>query len=148
MSHGNQKEGKEIMSYEKSCGCVIFRIADEMRVLIIKQSRNGNWSFPKGHVEEGETEIQTATREVFEEVGLKVKIKEGFRETIHYNPRLNVNKDVVYFVAQSKISRIKLQKEEVSDYTWVRPEQAFKILSFVNDKEVLKKALEFIEENK
>ena len=136
------------MSYEKSCGCVIYRIADELRVLIIKQARNGNWSFPKGHVEEGETETQTAAREVFEEVGLKVKTKEGFRETIHYNPRPNVNKDVVYFVAQSKISRIKLQKEEVSDYKWVRPEQALKILSFVNDKEVLKKALEFLEKNK
>lgn len=148
MSHGNQKEGKITMSYEKSCGCVIYRIADELRVLIIKQARNGNWSFPKGHVEEGETEIQTATREVFEEVGLKIKIKEGFREAIHYNPRPNVNKDVIYFVAQSKISRIKLQKEEVSDYKWVRPEQAFKILSFVNDKEILRKALEFIENNK
>ncbi len=135
------------MSYEKSCGCVIFRTADELRVLIIKQSRNGNWSFPKGHVEEGETEIQTAMREVFEEVGLKIRIREGFRETIHYNPRPSVNKDVVYFVAQSKIGRVKLQKEEVADYKWVRPEQAFKILSFVNDKEVLTKALEFIEKN-
>lgn len=136
------------MAYEKSCGCVIWRIADEMRVLIIKQARNGNWSFPKGHVEEGETEVQTAAREVFEEVGLKIKTMDGFRETIHYNPRPNVNKDVVYFVAQSKIGRVRLQKEEVADYKWVRPEQAFKILSFVNDKDVLKKALEFIENNK
>lgn len=135
------------MSYEKSCGCVIFRTADELRVLIIKQSRNGNWSFPKGHVEEGETEIQTAMREVLEEVGLKIKPMEGFRETIHYNPRPNVNKDVVYFIARSKIGRVKLQKEEVADYKWVRPEQAFKILSFVNDKEVLTKALDYIEKN-
>ena len=136
------------MAYEKSCGCVIYRIANELRILIIKQSRNGNWSFPKGHVEDGETEIQTATREVFEEVGLKIKIREGFRETINYNPRPNVNKDVVYFIAQSKIGRVKLQKEEVADYKWVRPELAFKILSFVNDKEVLTKALEFIEKDK
>lgn len=135
------------MSYEKSCGCVIFRTADELRVLIIKQSRNGNWSFPKGHVEEGETEIQTAMREVLEEVGLKIKPMEGFRETIHYNPRPNVNKDVVYFIARSKIGRVKLQKEEVADYKWVRPEQAFKILSFVNDKEVLTKALDYIEKS-
>lgn len=136
------------MAYEKSCGCVIYRIADVMRILIIKQSRNGNWSFPKGHVEDGETEIQTATREVLEEVGLRIKTKEGFRETIHYNPRANVNKDVVYFIAESKTGRVRLQKEEVSDYKWVRPEQAFKILSFVNDKQVLTKALEFIENNK
>ena len=136
------------MAYEKSCGCVIYRIADEMRVLVIKQARNGNWSFPKGHVEDGETETETALREVLEEVGLKIKITDGFRETIHYNPRANINKDVVYFVSESKTGRVKLQKEEVADYKWVRPEHALKILSFVNDKEVLKKALKFIENNK
>ena len=136
------------MSYEKSCGCVIYREIDEMRILIIKQARNSNWSFPKGHVEQGETETQTAMREVLEEVGLRIKPKDGFREIIQYNPRANVNKDVVYFVAESKGGRVRIQKEEVCDYKWVRPEQAFKILSFVNDKEVLIKALEFIAKNK
>ena len=135
------------MAYEKSCGSVLYRILfDELRVLVIKQTRNGNWSFPKGHVENEETEFETAIREVREEVGLKITPIEGFREVIRYNPRANVEKDVVYFVASGGSQRVRLQKEEVSDYKWVRPETAFKILSFQNDKEVLKKALEFLKQ--
>ncbi len=134
------------MAYEKSCGSVLYRKLDELRVLVIKQARNGNWSFPKGHVENDETETETAIREVREEVGLKITPIEGFREVISYNPRANVDKDVVYFIANPGNQRVRLQKEEVSDYKWVRPEQAFKILSFYNDKEVLKKALEFLKQ--
>ena len=37
------------------------------------------WSFPKGHVKEGENEYQTAIREVKEETGIDVKIENGFR---------------------------------------------------------------------
>lgn len=135
------------MAYEKSCGSVLYRIQDEFRVLVIKQARNNNWSFPKGHVEDGETEQETAIREVFEEVGIKVSLIDGFRETINYNPRAGINKDVVYFVADSKLQAVKLQKEEVSDYKWLRPAQAFKTLTFKNDKDVLKKALDFLKKN-
>lgn len=135
------------MAYEKSCGSVLYRTQNEFRVLVIKQARNNNWSFPKGHVEEGETEQQTAIREVFEEVGIKVSLIDGFRETISYNPRAGVNKDVVYFVADSKLQAVKLQKEEVSDYKWLRPAQAFKTLTFKNDKDILKKALDFLRKN-
>lgn len=134
------------MAYEKSCGSVLYRKLDELRVLVIKQARNGNWSFPKGHVENDETETETAIREVREEVGLKITPIEGFREVIHYTPRANVDKDVVYFLANPGNQRVRLQKEEVSDYKWVRPAHAFKILSFYNDKEVLKKALEFLKQ--
>ena len=135
------------MSYEKSCGSVLYRKIDELRILIIKQTRNGNWSFPKGHMENDETEIETAIREVREEVGLKITPIDGFREVIHYNPRANVDKDVVYFIASPGNQHVRLQKEEVCDYKWVRPAQAFKILSFYNDKQVLKKALDFLKKN-
>lgn len=135
------------MLYEKSCGCVLYRKQDDFRVLVIKQTRNGNWSFPKGHVENNETEIETAVREVCEEVGLKVSPIEGFRESIRYNPRAGIQKDVVYFVADSKLQAVRLQKEEVSDYRWLRPDKAFKTLTFKNDKDVLKKVLAFLKQN-
>ena len=132
------------MVYEKSCGCVLYYIHRELRVLIIKQARNGNWSFPKGHVEKNETETETAVREVREEVGTEVVPIEGFREVIRYAPKANVQKDVVYFVASPETPTIKMQKEEVSDYKWMRPDDAMKELTFKNDKEVLRKALEFL----
>ena len=57
------------MKHEKSCGCIII---EDKKVLLIKQT-NGVWGFPKGHVEENETELQTAEREVKEETGLDIK---------------------------------------------------------------------------
>ena len=134
------------MAYEKSCGSVLYRIHDELRILIIKQARNGNWSFPKGHMEKDETEEQTAVREVLEEVGINIKIIPGFREVIRYSPKIGTEKDVVYFVSNPAIQRVKLQRAEVSDYKWLRPQEALKNLSFKNDKEVLKKAIEFLKE--
>ena len=56
------------MKHEKSCGCIII---EDKKVLLIKQT-NGIWGFPKGHVEENETELQTAEREVKEETNLDV----------------------------------------------------------------------------
>lgn len=134
------------MLKEKSCGCVLYRIGQELRVLVIKQARNGNWSFPKGHVENNETEEETAVREVKEEVGVSAEPIDGFREVISYNPRANISKEVVYFVSEAKSPSIKIQKEEVSDYKWIRPNHALKTLTFKNDKEVLKKALKFLKE--
>ena len=49
------------MKYEKSCGAVIFRKTHgKYAVLLIKNRFAEFWSFPKGHVEEGENEYQTA----------------------------------------------------------------------------------------
>ena len=65
------------MKYEKSCGAVIFRKtradaasaegprADLWNVLLIRHNKGRHVSFPKGHVEPGETESQTAEREIF-----------------------------------------------------------------------------------
>ena len=59
------------MKREKSCGAVVYRYNnDVLEVLLIRHRFGGHWSFPKGHVEEGENEFQTALREVKEETGL------------------------------------------------------------------------------
>ena len=55
---------------EKSCGAVVFtRLNGEIKYVII-QSLAGYYGFPKGHMEAGESEKQTALREVYEETGL------------------------------------------------------------------------------
>ena len=56
-------------------GVVLNSLKDPTRVWVIKPSNNfGPWSFPKGRVDEGETQKQAALREVWEETGLKAKI--------------------------------------------------------------------------
>ena len=58
------------MTYEKSCGGIVYRkFHGNTEILLIKHIKSGYWSFPKGHVENGETEEETAKREIKEETG-------------------------------------------------------------------------------
>ena len=63
------------MRYEKSCGALVFRRASQGLEVLLLKHRAGHWDFPKGHVEAGESEQETALREVLEESGLTVKLE-------------------------------------------------------------------------
>ena len=75
---------------EKSCGVLVLRQQEEeLYVVLLRHRFGGHWSFPKGHVEAGESERQTALREVREETGLSgIKLLDGFRAEIPY-PGIN-----------------------------------------------------------
>ena len=133
------------MRHEKSCGAVILhRYSGGMKVLLIK-NRSGNWSFPKGHVERGETEHQTALREVKEETSLSVVLEDGFREESTYRIGRNAEKLVVYFLAFSETLHVKIQYQEISAYVWVDVKEAAGTISFDNDRRILQNALAFVE---
>lgn len=90
------------MFYEKSCGAVVFtRINNEIKYLLIR-NLSGIYGFPKGHVEKGETEEETALREIFEEVGLLVKLIPGFRSYDEYPilEKKNTIKQIIYFLGE------------------------------------------------
>ena len=139
------------MLYEKSCGAVVFR--DEMTadgeskkyVLMIKQSPTSRFSFPKGHVESGESETETAEREVLEETAVAINITESFRKTVSYSPRPGVKKQVVYFVAQTDIKDIKPQEGEIVDVRWVEVSRAAHMLGHANDRRVFSTALDYVQ---
>ena len=127
------------MKKEKSCGIVVF---DNNKVLIIHHN-NGHYGFPKGHVEENETEYETAIREVKEETNCDAKIIDGFRSVITYSPRENVMKDVVFFVGEPLTNTLKPQEEEVSEAVFVDMYDALNIVTYQEETDVLKKAIEF-----
>ena len=104
-----------LLKKEKSCGAIILK---DNKVLIIKQT-SGYWSFPKGHIENNETEEDTALREVKEETNLDIKLDNNFREVITYCPnKTNTLKDVVIFLGYPTSEDIVLQEEEVLEYKW------------------------------
>jgi 8-oxo-dGTP pyrophosphatase MutT (NUDIX family) len=129
------------MIKEKSCGALVYRVKDaRIQILVIKHRMGGHWSFPKGHTEPGETESETALREIKEETGLSVSLLDSFREQVSYFPRPGVSKDVVYFLAFARDSRTKMQEDEICALRWVDLSQCHRYLTYTNDKLLLGKA--------
>lgn len=126
------------MIKEKSCGAVVIK---DNKVLLVTHNE-GHISFPKGHMEEKETEEQTAYREVLEETGIKIKIDTNIREVIEYSPKPNTIKEVVFFKGFPHNDNIKPQLEEVSKVEFVDINKAYKIITYESDREVLKKIIE------
>ena len=125
------------MKQEKSCGCIVL---DKRTVLLIKHN-SGHWDFPKGHMEEGETEVETAIREVKEETGIVVDVRKKHRYSITYMPKSDVEKEVIFFLAKKKKGEETPQMEEVQKVEWVTWEEAFQRLTFESAKELLRKAI-------
>ena len=132
------------MRHEKSCGGLIYREHDgETQLLLLKHRCGGHWSFPKGHMEAGETEMETALREIREETGLRVFLREGFREAVEYSPKPNVKKQVIYFIGFT-LNEAALRPQEVSELQWMEIHKAYDAVTFRNDKNLITKAIEYI----
>ena len=131
-------------SHEKSCGAVLYTKVDgERRYLLIK-NRSFHAGFPKGHVEYGETEMETVHREILEETGLSVDVVEGFRREYDYKVRFFINKTAEYFLASFGDQTIVPQEGEVLDY-WIVPlEEALEHLGFEQDRKILRDADEYL----
>ncbi len=126
---------------EKSCGCIII---EKDKVLLIQQTK-GHWGFPKGHMEAGETEIETAIREVKEETNLDVEINENKRYTMEYITDKGTYKQVVFFIAKKISGNEKYQESEIKAMKWMTFQDAIKTITYDNTKELFNKILK--EEN-
>ena len=93
-------------------------------------------------MEKGENEIETALREVKEEVGLDVEIidKEK-RYLLNYIIRDEIDKTTVLYLAIPKNKEIVMQESEIEKVKWCDFEEALKTLTFDNSKEVFKKVI-------
>ena len=135
--------------YERSCGAVVFRkINEDYRYLLIRNRRSSNWSFPKGHVEAGESQEDTAMREVLEETGLHINIIPGFISKSQSSIQNKIQKTVQLYVATTNDTQTRIQAEEIEDYIWLTYENALRSLKFENDKTILTDAREFLLNNK
>lgn len=133
------------MKQEKSCGAVVFsKTGGTTKYLLIQHVNGGHWSFPKGHVEDGESESQTALREIQEETGLTVELDTGFCWVNAYSPSEGVHKDVVYFVAQADDLNYKTQKEEILGAGWYSFDEAQKLITYPNDVSLFKEAVAYL----
>ena len=130
------------MNYEYSCGAVVFqRINGEPHYVLVraKDQPMGCHGFPKGHMEAGETEEQTALREIYEEVGLRVRLLPGFRAVTEYQLPAppDTRKRVVFFLAEYEGQETTVQESELAAITIAPWPQALELTEFADSKRIL-----------
>lgn len=119
------------MKYEKSCGTIILK---DNNILMIEQ-KMGCVGFPKGHMKNNETEVETAIRETMEETGLDVKVDASNRFSLTYLKEENITKTVIYFLASlTNENSIKIQTTELNKAFWVPKDKVLEHLSYDNMK--------------
>lgn len=131
---------------EKSCGAVIWRREGGGRQYLLVRHNGGHWSFPKGHVEDGETEAETAAREIWEETGLTAGIDTGFRHVVTYAPKPGTVKDVIFFIAVPTGGRERPQESEISQLGWFTCQEAASRITYATDEDILFAAEAYLNE--
>lgn len=137
------------MIKEKSCGAIIYFLDDDVPFYLLIQHVNGyHWAFAKGHMENNETEEETALREIQEETSMtNIALDAQFRESTVYSPKENIIKEVIYFVAkvnEEEARSVKIQEEEVVNIKWLNIKEATDLLTHTNDKKLLTEAHNYI----
>ncbi len=133
------------MRQEKSCGAAIYIARERETLWLVERMRQGHTSLCKGHVEAGETEHDTAVREIREETALAVEFQDGFRERIEYSPGPGVTKEVIFFLARARGADTSAQPEEVSSIEWLPFDDALAALTYPDDKRILTAARAFLD---
>jgi len=106
-------------------------------VALIFRSTHGDWSFPKGKLEPGETELFCARREVEEETGLLCNIGAYLGQT-EYIDRRDRPKIVHYWLMEPLEGEFE-PTEEVADMQWVPLVLARRVLTYEHDRELLER---------
>lgn len=128
---------------EKSCGAVVFTDDGGERKYLVIKSIEGICGFPKGHVENGETEQETARREILEETGINVTFIDGFRIRESYSfvrGGVRIEKEVIYFLCSFSGQTPCPQESEISEIYLLDYNSAHKKLSFESAKHILMEA--------
>jgi bis(5'-nucleosidyl)-tetraphosphatase len=140
-----------------SAGMIVFnRSSGRCRFLLVlsRLTKRPLWEFPKGGVDEGETLLQTALRELEEETGIRsdsVQLVSGFewRESYRFTSgreteRTLIQKDVTYFLAETSVVEVTLAASELSEYAWLELEEATRRIKYPERRKMLKEAAQTI----
>jgi bis(5'-nucleosidyl)-tetraphosphatase len=134
---------------ERSAGAVVFLPSPAGPEYLLLRYGGGNWGFPKGHVEAGETDVQAAQREVAEETGIPIpaqKLLPGFEDDTDYHFRRGqtlVEKDVRFFLIESQTREVTISHEH-SGFAWLPYGPAIERVSFEGPRRILQAAHAFV----
>lgn len=135
---------------EKSCGAVIYKIEHKKVYYLLLKMNYGHTSLCKGHQEVGETNAQTAIREIKEETNLDIDLNMDFVSKIKYKPSDLIIKDVYFYLATPKDNNAvaqDLHDQEVKDFEWCDYNEALFKITYDLDRDVIKKAHRYIKKH-
>lgn len=137
---------------EKKAGAVVYAKNEGQIYFAFVHDVFGYWTLSKGSIEEGENEEEGAIREIKEEMGLDIKIKEllGRNEYIANHPEKGkIRKQVVFFLAESEHSNIVLEKGTggLDDAKWFPINEVASLKMYDNMIPLLTKAIEILTVN-
>ena len=129
-----------------SAGGVVIRSAGRSHEIVLCGRRStGIWALPKGTPEIGESREQTAVREVTEETGLRVEIRD-YIDSIHYRfvrqgDGAQCYKTVLYYLMKPIGGDISLHDHEFDAVRWFPVDDALRTMSYENEAAVVEKGL-------
>ena len=135
---------------EEICsGGIVFRRFGGIPEYLLILDGHGNWGFPKGHLEEGESASHAAHREILEETGLSDLIGHATLRELDWTFRARsalVHKRCVYFLFESNTGDTCPQEEEgIARCAWFSYEDAILKLTFQNTRTLLTEAAAIVD---
>lgn len=128
---------------EISAGAVIYkREGSSILIGVIHRKKMNDYCLPKGHQETGESLQQTVLREVLEETGWAVTVRDFVKQmmykVVNGDKKIEYWRNVYWFLAEAeKETTTFADLEEVDELKWISIENAKKLLTYDNEKEIL-----------
>jgi len=116
-------------------GLVVRRRAQLLEIAVVHRPVQGDWSFPKGKLDTGETFEEAALREVHEETGMRCRLLRFIGHT-EYIDRKGRPKAVAYWVMAAERGYF-VPNVEVDDLRWLSLRGASQLLSYLRDRELI-----------
>ena len=133
-----------------SAGGVVYRRAERgIEIVLCGRPREGLWALPKGSPEPGEPLERTAIREVEEETGLRVAIEEkvgSIRYQFTGSDGTRYDKRVEHHLMTPSGGSLAHHDGEFDEVGWFPVEEALRLLSYPNEREIVRRAARLIEE--
>jgi 8-oxo-dGTP pyrophosphatase MutT (NUDIX family) len=128
---------------EVSYGGVAVRAAPDPEVVVIRPTGKRVIGLPKGGANDGESGAEAAVREVREETGVIVEVREPLGEVKYWYRRggKRVFKTVHFFLCDYVGGDTADHDHEVDEARWLPIEEALQVLSYRGEREMIERAL-------
>ncbi|MEK7614484.1 MAG: transcription antitermination factor NusB [Patescibacteria group bacterium] len=113
---------------ERLGGAIVYARRDNELYLALVHDIFGHWTLSKGHIEENEDEMEATKREIKEEIGVEIEIKDKIGENEYTANNADktgkIRKHVSYFLAEAELGKLKLEegKGGLDDCRWFKAE--------------------------